>query len=173
MTQIQIYSNTKKALLLFIGSIAFVVLGYYIFLNAEEMTTYMFSNFLFFKIIGMFSMLFFGLGIVLSCKLFIKKQLLLVIDENGININPSKEEYIKWEDIEGFTELKINRIKMIGIQVSTPENYINKETNALRKTLMEFNMTNYHSPFSIAVSPMNISYKELFNILNENLIKNK
>ena len=98
---------------------------------------------------------------------------MLIIDENGINVNPQKGEYIKWNDIEGFAELKINSVKIIIIQINNAEEYIEKESNKLRKKLMKFNLKNYGSPYNISVATMNTNYNQLFKILNENLIKNK
>lgn len=173
MNRIEFYSNKKKAFLLFIGSLIFVILGIYLFINAENMTGYRARNPLFIKIAGIASILFFGLGIYVSIKQLLKNKLMLIIDEKGINVNPKKDEYIKWNDIEGFAELKINSAKIIIIQINNPEEYIAKEVNKLRKKLMKYNLENYGSPFNISVATMNTNYNQLFKILNENLIKNK
>src|SRR5690606_32783969 len=143
MNKIEFYSNKKKAFLLLIGSLIFVILGIYLFLNAENMTSFRARNPVFIKIAGIASVLFFGLGIYVSIKQLIKNKLMLIIDENGINVNPQKNEYIKWDNIEGFAELKINSVKIIIIQINNAEEYIKKESNNLRKKLMIFNLENY------------------------------
>ncbi|MEN2436835.1 STM3941 family protein [Weeksellaceae bacterium A-14] len=173
MNKIEFYSNKKKAFLLLIGSLFFVILGVYLFLNAENMTGFRARNPLFIKIAGIASVLFFGLGIYVSIKQLIKNKLMLIIDENGINVNPQKNEYIKWNDIEGFADLKINSVKIIIIQINNAEEYIEKESNKLRKKLMKFNLENYGSPYNISVATMNTNYNQLYKILNENLIKYK
>ncbi|MDY3362723.1 hypothetical protein PG623_01780 [Riemerella anatipestifer] len=173
MNKVEFYSNRKKAFLLLIGSLIFVILGIDIFLNAENMTSYRVSNPLFLKIVGVASFLFFGLGIYVSIRQLLKNRLMLIIDENGININPKKNEYIRWSDIEGFSELKINSVKIIIIQISNAEEYIRKEKNKLRKKLMKFNLENYGSPYNISVGTMNTNYNQLLEVLNENLIKHK
>ena len=173
MNRIEIYSNKKKAFLLLIGSIGFVILGFFCFFNAENMTNSLFRNPLIIKIAGIASVLFFGFGIYVSVKQLFKNKLMLILDENGINVNPTKNEFIKWNDIEGFSEIQINSVKIIIIEVNKPENYINNETNKFRKKLMEYNFRNYGSPFNISVSTMNTTHKELFKMLNENLIKQK
>ncbi len=137
------------------------------------MTGFRARNPLFIKIAGIASVLFFGLGIYVSIKQLIKNKLMLIIDENGINVNPQKNEYIKWNDIEGFADLKINSVKIIIIQINNAEEYIEKESNKLRKKLMKFNLENYGSPYNISVATMNTNYNQLYKILNENLIKYK
>lgn len=173
MNKIEFYSNKKKALLLLIISLIYVILGVYLFLNAENMTSYRARNPLFIKIAGIVSVLFFSLGVFVSIKQLFKNKLMLIIDNNGINVNPKKNEYIKWSDIEGFEELKINSVKIIIIQISNAEEYIKKENNKLRKKLMRFNLENYGSPYNISVATMNTNYNQLLKTLNENLIKNK
>jgi hypothetical protein len=173
MNKIEFYSNKKKAFLLLIGSLIFVILGIYLFLNAENMASYRVRNPLFIKISGITSVLFFGFGVFVSIKKLLKNKLMLIIDENGVNVNPKKNEYIKWGDIEGFAELKINSVKIIIIQINNAEEYIKKEDNKLRKKLMRFNLENYSSPYNISVATMNTNYNQLLKTLNENLIKNK
>lgn len=173
MNKVEFHSNKKKAFLLLIGSLIFVILGVYLILNAENMTGFRASNPLLIKFAGIASVLFFGLGIYVSIKQLLKNKLMLIIDKNGINVNPQKSKYIKWSDIEGFAEIKINSVKIIIIQINNAEEYIEKESNKLRKKLMKFNYENYGSPFNISVATMNTNYNQLFKILNENLIKNK
>ncbi|AZI66169.1 hypothetical protein EIB71_00070 [Kaistella daneshvariae] len=173
MNRIEIYSNKKKAFLLLIGSIAFVVLGFFCFLNAENMTTFRVRNPIIIKIVGIASVLLFGFGIYVSIKQLIQKKLMLILDEKGINSHPVKDEYIKWNDIEEFSEIKINSVKIIIIKLNNPEYYINNETNKFRKKLMEFNFSNYGSPFNITVGTMNIGHKDLIKMLNQNLKRQK
>lgn len=98
---------------------------------------------------------------------------MLVIDQSGISLNPAKKEIIKWENIDGFSEIKINGVKIIIIQVNNSEEFINEEESKIRKKIMKFNLSNYGSSFNISASTMNLSYKELHKLLNENLIKYK
>lgn len=171
MNRTEIYSNKKKAFLLLIGSTTFVALGVFCFWNADNMTTFRFRNPLVLKIVGIASILLFGFGIYVSIKQLIQNKLMLVLNEKGINAHPIKNEYINWNDIKGFSELKINSVKIIIIQLNNPEYYINKENNKVRKKLMEYNLSNYGSPFNITVGTMNINHTELIEILNENLVK--
>lgn len=98
---------------------------------------------------------------------------MLIINEKGINVNPKKDDIIKWEDIDGFSEIKINSVKIINIQINNSIDYINNETNKIRKNLMKFNLNNYGSPFNISSSTMSLNHIELLKLLNENFIEYK
>lgn len=173
MNRIEIYSNKNKAFLLFLGSVAFVILGFFIFLNADNMRSALFKSPLIIKTAGAITILFFGIGIYVSVKQLIRNKLMLVIDENGISFNPARNELIKWVNIDGFSEIKINGNKIIVIEVNNSTELINNETNRVRKNLMKFNLKNFGSPFNISVATMNLRHAELKELLNENLIKYK
>ena len=59
MEKIEIYTSKKKSFLLIIGSLLFVVGGIYIFMNAENFTSYRARSPLFTKAMGIASILFF------------------------------------------------------------------------------------------------------------------
>ena len=90
MDQIYIYSSKKKAFLLLICSLLFVVGGIYMFMNAENFSGFRARSPLFIKGIGIASVLFFGLGIYVSIKQLLSNQLILIINRNGVNVNPKK-----------------------------------------------------------------------------------
>jgi len=54
----------------------------------------------------------------------------LIIDSAGLNINPKKSltEFIPWEEIFGFEEIKIYSTKIIMIKVMNPNSWLEKET---------------------------------------------
>lgn len=175
MEKIEIYSSKKKALLLLIGSLIFIVGGIYMFINAEYFTSYRARSPLFIKTIGIASVLFFGIGIYVSIRQLFENQLILIIEKKGVNVNPKKShtEFIEWKNINGFSELKIQSQKLIIIDVDNSEYWIKKEENGIRKKLMRFNVDNYGSPFNLSANTMQINYAELLAMLNENLNKYK
>lgn len=168
MERIEIYSSKKKSLLLLIGSVVFVVLGLWIFLEADNLTGWRARNPYFNRGVGIASVLFFGLGIFISVKRLIKSEIVLVIDSIGLNVNPKKSltEFIKWSDINGFQEIKIHSTRIIIIGVKDPEYWLDKETSGFRRKLMQFNINNYNSPFNIAASGLDISSDNLLGTLN-------
>ncbi|PBJ11127.1 STM3941 family protein [Flavobacterium sp. ACN6] len=174
MKKIEIYSSKKNTFLLLIGSLLFIIGGIWMFKDAENLASYRGSP-IFLKGIGIISVLFFGLGAYLSIKQLVKNKLFLIIDKNGINVNPKKNstEFINWKNIEGFFELKIQSQKMVLIKVNNPDYWIEIETNQIRKKLIQFNLNNYGSPFCLSAVSMQINHAELMKVLNESLKKYK
>lgn len=127
----------------------------------------------FIKGVGIASILFFGLGIYVSIRQLIKNHLVLIVDENGLYLNPNKSSSVQiaWNDIQGFSEIKIHSTKLVIIEVYNSEYWVEKEQNKMRKQLMKFNVNNYGSPFSLSAQFMQINHAELMKILTENLDK--
>jgi len=175
MERIEIYSSKKKSILLLIGSLFFVVMGIYMFINAETFTSYKARSLIFVKGLGIVSVLFFGLGIFVSINQLIKNQLILIIDKKGLNVTPNKslDDRIEWKYIAGFSELKIHNQKFIIIDVINADFWIEKEDNGIRKKIMKLNVNNYGSPFNLSTNSMQINHTELVKILNEYLNKYK
>src|SRR5690606_30322687 len=168
MERVEIYSSKKKSLLLLIGSIAFVALGFWLLMEADNLTGWRARNPVFTRGIGIASIIFFGLGIFVGIKRLIKSEIALIIDPIGLNVNPKKSltEFIKWHEILGFEEIKIQSTRILIIGVKNPEYWLEKETSTIRKKMMQFNINNYNSPFNIAAAGLDISSNDLNEYLN-------
>jgi len=168
MERIEIYSSKKKSLLLLLVSIAFVVLGFWLIIEADNLTVLRARNPIFNRGIGIASILFFGIGVYIGIKRLFKSEIALIIDTKGLNVNPKKSfpEYIKWSDIDGFEEIKIQSTRIVIIGVKNPQYWLDKETSGFRRKLMQFNVSNYNSPFNIAASGLDISSVKLIETLN-------
>ena len=171
--RIEIYSNKKKAFLLLIGSLVFVIGGIYMFINADSDTGFRARSPLFTKIIGVVSILFFGIGIFGSIKQLIRNRLMLIINGRGLNLNPKKNDLLEWKNIEGFREINISGTRIIIIHVDNGKEIIEKEKSKLIKKLMEFNLNSYGSPYNISASTMNIKPNQLLDLLNQKLSETK
>lgn len=163
MDRVEIYTSKKKSFLLLIASIAFVALGIWLLMEADNPTGWKARSPLFTLITGVASILFFGFGIFVGIKRLIKSEIALIIDPIGLNVNPKKSlvEFIKWDDILGFEEIKIQSTRIVIIGVKKPQYWLEKETNVIKKKLMQFNINNYNSPFNIAASGLDINSDEL------------
>ena len=168
MDRVEIFTSKKKAILMLIGSMVFVVLGIMMFINADQLTEIRSYYSVVLRGFGILGALFFGLGVYIGVKRLIKKEIAIIIDSKGINVNPkhSESDFIEWNDISGFKEIRIQSQKIIIIGLKNPEYWVEKETNLFRRRLMQFNLKNYDSPFNIATAGLDISYKELTRILN-------
>lgn len=175
MEKIKIYSSKKKSFLHLIGGLLFVFIGVYLFIKSESNISYKSPNPIYIKALGIITILFFGLGVFIAIRNLIKERLILIIDENGIDVNPKKNssEFINWNNIEGFSELKIQNQKIVLIKVNNTDYWIENEKNILKKKLIEFNFENYGSPFCLSTVSMQINHAELMKVLNESLDKFK
>jgi hypothetical protein len=169
MERIEIYSSKKKSLLLLICSLTFVAIGIWLLLEADNLTGWRARNPIFTRGIGIASIIFFGFGIFVGIKRLIKSEIALIIDSKGLNVNPKKSltEFIKWNDINGFEEIKIHSTRIVIIGVKNPNYWLDKETSVFRRKLMQFNINNYDSPFNIASSGLDISADRLIETLNK------
>ncbi|WPO79761.1 STM3941 family protein [Flavobacterium sp. KACC 22761] len=175
MEKIELFSSKKKSFLHLIGGLLFVFIGVYLFIKSESNISSRSPNPISIKALGIITILFFGLGAFIAIRNLIKERLILIIDENGIDVNPKKNSsgFINWNNIEGFSELKIQNQKMVLIKVNNTDYWIENEKNILKKKLIEFNFENYGSPFCLSAVSMQINHAELMKVLNENLEKYK
>ncbi|ASE62751.1 STM3941 family protein [Chryseobacterium indologenes] len=175
MDRIELYSSKKKSLILLIGSLTFIVLGFWLLLEAENLTSMRARSPIFIRGIGIATILFCGFGIFIGIKRMIKSEIILIIDNKGLNVNPKKSltEFIKWNEINGFKEIKIHSTRIVIIGVRNPEYWLDKETNGFKRKLMQFNINNYNSPFNISASGIDITSDKLIETLNKYYERNK
>ena len=81
MEKIEIYSSKKKAFWLLIGSLIFVAIGILMSFYFENRIE---------QLIGLVTILFFGLGVIASIRSLAKNKLMLVVDSVGVNVAPEK-----------------------------------------------------------------------------------
>ena len=168
MERIEVYTSKKKLFISMILSFVFVLLGTYLLIEPGNFSKYK-SSPIITQIIGVSSILLFGVAMILSLIRVINSQLALIIDSQGLNVNPKKPltDNIKWNEIKGFKEIKINSTKIIIIEVHNSSKWIKNETNLVRRKMMQFNNANYSSPFNISAVGLDISYGQLIETLNK------
>ena len=173
MKKIEIYSSKKKSAPILIISLICFIGAVYILLTTNYSAITSIEKAILLKVLLSFISLFCGAGIYVSLKQLIKKKLFLIIDENGINVNPenSTSESIKWKNVESFSELKMHNQKMVLIEVNNPSYWIENESNYMRKKLIEFNLKNYGAPFVLSAISMDLNHDELLKVLYDNLGK--
>ena len=160
MENIQVKATRWKTLLLLFAAFGFVVAGIWMLLYPEMG--------MFNRGVGLVGVIFFGAAIPIGIKKLIINQVELELSEVNLIIKPESNNTIPlpWSEIKGFDILKIKGTKIIIIKVLNPKDYIDRETNPIRKALMKFNNSNYGSPFNFTGSGMNISTNKLLIELN-------
>lgn len=170
-TEIQL--SKTKLLLMLLGSAAFVCLGIFFMLNPGEIRP---NKQTFIQIVGMASVLFFGLCLIFIARKMFDQKIGLMIDENGITDNSSGTSVglIEWGDINEIASAQIASTKFILIGTTEAEKYINRAGNALTKRAMQANQKLYGTPLSIASNTLKIKHNDLLAKVTESFeIMNK
>lgn len=167
--------SKKKLILALIASIIFVTVGIIFVINPTKFTSFLFRSPTLIFLAGLASIIFFGgLWLYLIKKMFDKKAGLIVSDE-GITDNSSAISvgFVSWEDITEITVQEVMSNKFIILITNQPEKYINKEKNRLKRHSLNYNYNNFGSPIAITSNSLQISFKNLENLLREEFEKIK
>ena len=165
--QIEIPLSKTKMILTFLGSLVFVGLGLWFITNPPKSNHWLFGNPTIVFIIGLASVLFFGLVAVTIFRKFSDKKPGLTINQQGITDNSSgvSAGLIPWTDIQ---EIKISQVmnqKFLMFIVSNPEEYLDKVTNPLKRNAMKMNYKTYGSPISISSNALQTNFNDLHKLL--------
>ncbi len=169
--QIEIPLSKQKMLLTLLGSIVFVGLGIWFLINPPRISNPIFGNPTLIFIVGLASILFFGLVAVTIFRKFSDKKPGLIINRHGITDNSSgvSAGLIPWTDIQ---EIKISQVmsqKFLMFIVSNPQDYLDKVTNPLKRNAMKMNFKTYGSPISISSNALRTNFNELQKLLVEKM----
>ena len=169
--QIEISLSKMKLTLMVIGSLLFVVIGILFVINPEKYTTPIMRNPTVIFISGLASILFFSLCFVFIAKKLGDNSLGLIISDKGIFDNSSglSAGQILWPDIENISVIKIHRQRLIMLQVTNPQEYIDKQTSSFKRKMMQLNFKIYGTPLSITSNGLKISFDELLSTLTDKL----
>ena len=132
------------------------------------------SEMIFYKVVGLFSIMFFGYAALSSLLKIFDTSPGLIIDEHGIYDNSSgnKAGMIPWNDISGISSSSAGMQKYITINVFQPERYIRK-MNFPKNIFATLNNVFFESPIHISSSTLQISFDELTQLINESYEKYK
>jgi hypothetical protein len=177
MSKIEIPLSNTKLLLGICGSILFIVLGIWIFTQANEFQSMPFRilrNPMVIKTIGIASILFFALTGVYGIKKMSDNKVGLTIDDNGIidNTNATSIGLIKWSDITEIKTEQVMSTKFLLIYTSDPARILGKVKGVKRK-LMAGNMKMYGTPLSITSNTLKYNFNDLEKLLKNRLIEQR
>jgi len=159
--QIEIPLSKNKMFKTLLGALVFVGIGIWFLINPN------FGNPTLISIIGLASILFFGLGGVIILRKFSDKNPGLIISRQGITDNSSgvSAGLITWKDIQEIKISKIMSEKFIILVVRNPQYYLDKVTNPLKRNTIKINCKIYGSPISISANALQTNFNELHTIL--------
>jgi hypothetical protein len=169
--QIEIPLSKTKMTMTFLRSLIFVGLGLWMLTNPPKSNHWLFGNPTLIFIIGLASVIFFGLVAVTMFRKFSDKKPGLTISKQGITDNSSgvSAGLIPWADIQ---EIKISQVmsqKFLMFIVNNPQDYLDKVTNPLRRNAMKMNYKRYGSPISISSNALKTNFNDLHKLLIEKM----
>ncbi|WP_179334123.1 STM3941 family protein [Winogradskyella costae] len=185
MEDIIIRLSKTKLVVMLIFSLAFIVGGIYMIIDSNKSINNQHSG-EFLTIIGVLSVLFFGLGSFFIAERLFTKKAGLKINDKGIfdYSNATSIGLIDWDDITGIETIQVkipvyeyfftvSSPKMLIINTSNPEKYIERSTNIISKEAMKTNNRMYGTPLTITSHTLKIKSSELETIISEKLKKRK
>ena len=169
--QIEIPLSKKKMVFTFLGAIVFVGLGIWLLVNPPKISNPIFGNPTVILIVGLASIIFFGLAGAIIFRKFLDKKPGLTISKEGITDNSSgvSAGLIPWSDIH---EIKVSQVmsqKFLMLVVNNPQDYLDKVANPLKRNAMNINYKTYGSPISISSNALQTNFNDLQRLLTEKL----
>ncbi len=168
--------SKNKITLLFIGTLIFVLLGFWLAIDPENfrVSVFRYRSPELIRIVGVIGVTFFGVCSFFIFKKMFDKKYGLIIDKNGItdNSNATSIGLVKWEDITGIRVLEVVNQKFVMIDISNPEHYIGLKKSGIGKMTMKANYNKYGSPISITANSLKADFKEVWEIIKKQYEKN-
>lgn len=172
--QIEIPLNKKRILPNLAGALVFTILGIGMMAGAIIAKGQLLMQ-VFIFIVGLASLLFFGLiAVVLLIKIF-KNKAGMIISEEGLTDNASgvSPGFIAWQDIRKINYTYNGNYTFLVIVVKNPAKYIKRETNFLKRLAMRMNHKIAGSPIHILVSFLDTNLSALNNIIADKRYQKK
>lgn len=165
--KIEIPTSKKKAILLILGCLMFVIGCIWMWTKAESQTTY---SSIFLQIISIIGISFFGIGLVFGPRKLFDRKPGLIISDQGIQNNSSIffGYFISWSNIIKFEISQVKSTKLILIIVNNPEEIIGK-AGYFKQKILRYSMRENGAPYLIGSGTLKIDFDELYELLNNAL----
>jgi hypothetical protein len=165
--QVEIQLSKFKLILLFLGSLMFVLFGTAFIMNPSKFVSPICKSPAIIFIAGLAGISFFGfVGFSIFKKIFDNKPGLLISDDGMIdNSSGLSAGYIPWSDVTEIKEKKVINQKYISIVVKNPWDYIKKQPNFFRRKAMQKNYELFGAVIGISTNGLKYDYSNLLQLL--------
>lgn len=167
----EIFISKGKMTKLLVYCVLFVISGLWIVIYNPQVSNSLINNTYFKTVIGLAFILLGGLGIYFFIKKMFDKNPGIIFSEEGIidNTTVNKFGLIPWEDISEIYEKTVqvsiaSKQRFVTIRLLNPEKYISRETNVLKRKVLEGNSKHYGSPIQFSANGLKIDHKELLEL---------
>ena len=173
--KIVIQLSKSKLFLLFLGAVAFAGIGFWFISAPPKIDLPILGNPAVIFIVGLTSILFFGIMGYFIFKMLGDKSPGLVISAEGVFDNSSAISVglVLWTDILEIRETKVVNQTFISLIVKNPQDYIDRQTNVIKGVLMQKNYDTYRTAIAISVNGLNCGYQELKDMLDKKFLEFK
>jgi hypothetical protein len=161
MTEMHLYKKPLKGLKLLALTIPFVAIGIWM-INIEPFGT---LNY----IMGWLGISFFGLGIPIGLFQIFDRRPQVIISENGIWDRTTKQDEIKWEQIQEAYPLDIYKQKFVSLVVD--DTFVTKKN--LYKWAAKINEAIGAQKINLPVSQLKIDEHKMTDFINEMITTEK
>ena len=171
----EILFSKKKLAKHLVVSLLFMAGGIWMLITQPQTDNPVFNNPLLKNGAAILGILFGPVGAYIFIKKLRDKKPGLIIDDTGITDNSSAVAagLILWKDIIEIRQTKLFRQKLLMLVLKNPEDYINRQTNAMKRKGMKSNLETFGSPVGISTNALDCKYDELKNILERKLVEHK
>jgi hypothetical protein len=174
MNEIVIPLSKTKIILLFIGSILFIIAGSWIIYHQTDPR--IMGN-IKVMLAGYAAVPFFGICAIYSFKKIINKSPGLVIDNVGLidNSGATSIGRVFWSDVKDVSVLNvaIAKQRFVLIQVTNPQDYIDKGSNGFLRKVMQKNYEIYGSPIQITANTLKCNFDKLYELIQQKFAEHK
>jgi hypothetical protein len=173
MDKIEIPISRRKSILILLGAIMFVALGVWFVMSPSLFSSK--YNPLVIRILGVVTVLFFGVCAIALVKALITKKTGLTIDSSGILCDSGGIAigFVPWKDIIDVEEFYVSGQGIIKIIVSNPQKYIDRQKSAFSRRMAEMNYKLYDTPVQISANMLKCNFAELSGLLKVELEENR
>ncbi|WP_339240069.1 STM3941 family protein [Paenibacillus sp. FSL R5-0517] len=153
------YPNRKRLAWLTAGAALFVAAGFFLIFDRSSVT----NDSILSGVIGILSILFFGLCFCYSLVKMIKKEPSFVINEDGF-VDASSYTAggaVVWKDVENIFMYELMGQKMIGVKLRDEKAFLDRQ-NGMKRKLMTVNSNMVDATISVAQSSLTMPLDQLY-----------
>jgi hypothetical protein len=167
MAPIELKPVRGKIVLLLLGSLVFVLLGFW-FCRSQEPAAEAGSFPWFPKIVGIFSILFFGACAVEAIRQMLDTRPRLILDDRGIFDRTLSTPVIPWGSLLGAKIVQVRKTKFIALQLADEEARY-AALSPIKRMMSNANQGLGCSRFNLNLSALDISAEHVLTVIEEQL----
>ncbi|MDQ3635851.1 MAG: hypothetical protein M3405_15300 [Acidobacteriota bacterium] len=170
-TRTKIEMSKSTLVLSFLGTVLFMLLGFWMIIDSESFAMSKGSSPLIPIVIGILGVAFSGVCLVNILRLLFNRNAGLTIDQNGItdNSHSTSVGFIDWNDITGTKRVDIGVTRILLLFTDKPEKYISRAKTSRFRRVLEANNRKYGTPISIMSGTLEIKFGDLEKLILEKL----